>query len=114
MRPELFRLSDLGFPSYFVLLLTGFFFATAVCAIGARRIGQSPDVIVDLGLAMLLCGVAGARILHVLADGFFWDYVHLCTNPQLVDWPLTPAECASPLYSGVWDAAKKTCHPSGS
>ena len=30
---------------------------------------------------MLLGGVAGARILHVLADGYFWDYVHLCTNP---------------------------------
>ena len=29
MRPELFRLFDVGFPSYFVLLLSGFVFATA-------------------------------------------------------------------------------------
>jgi phosphatidylglycerol:prolipoprotein diacylglycerol transferase len=111
MRPELFRLFDVGFPSYFVLLLTGFLFATALCAIGARRIGQNPDVMVDLGLAMLLAGVAGARILHVLADGLFWDYVHLCTNPGLVDWPITPAECSSAAYEGVWDAAKGVCHP---
>ncbi|MGO8997729.1 MAG: prolipoprotein diacylglyceryl transferase [Polyangiaceae bacterium] len=111
MRPELFRLFEIGFPSYFVLLLTGFLFATAVCAIGARRIGQNPDVIVDLGLAMLLAGVAGGRILHVFADGFFWDYVHLCTNPQLVDWRITPSECASEAYAGVWDAAKSVCHP---
>jgi len=26
-------------------------------------------VVVDLGLAMLLAGVVGARILHVFADG---------------------------------------------
>jgi phosphatidylglycerol---prolipoprotein diacylglyceryl transferase len=112
MRPELFRLFEVGFPSYFVLLLTGFLFATAICAIGARRIGQSPDVIVDLGLAMLLCGVAGARLLHVFADGFFWDYVHLCTNPSLVDWHITQSECLSPAYKdAVWDAASNVCHP---
>jgi phosphatidylglycerol:prolipoprotein diacylglycerol transferase len=111
MRPELFRLFDVGFPSYFVLLLTGFLFATAVCAVGARRLGQNPDVMVDLGIAMLLCGVAGGRLLHVFADGFFMDYVHLCTNPSLVDWPITRTECLSPSYEGAWDAAKNVCHP---
>lgn len=112
MRPELFRLLDVGFPSYFVLLLTGFLFATAIGTLWARRIGENPDVIVDLGLAMLLAGVAGARILHVFADGYFWDYVHLCTDPAQVSWPLEKAECLSPTYQGVWDAAKSTCHPS--
>jgi phosphatidylglycerol:prolipoprotein diacylglycerol transferase len=111
MRPELFRLIDVGFPSYFVLLLTGFFFATALCALGARRIGQNPDVMVDLGIAMLLCGVAGGRLLHVFADGFFWDYVHLCTNPSLVDWHITKGECLSSAYDGAWDAATAVCHP---
>ncbi len=113
MRPELFRLADVGFPSYFVLLLTGFLFATAVCVLGARRIGQNADVIVDLGLAMLLAGVAGSRILHVLADGYFMDYVHLCTAPELVDWPLEKAECVSKAYEGVWDTARGVCHPAG-
>src|SRR6202167_3056352 len=111
MRPELFRLFDVGFPSYFVLLLTGFLFATAVCAIGARRIGQNPDVIVDLGLAMLLAGVAGARLLHVFADGHFTDYVHMCTAPSRVDWPLSRSECTSADYDGLWDAARSVCHP---
>jgi phosphatidylglycerol:prolipoprotein diacylglycerol transferase len=111
MRPELFRLFEIGFPSYFVLLLTGFFFATAVCAVGARRMGLSADAMVDLGLAMLLAGVAGARILHVFADGYFWDYVHMCTNPAAVDWHITAAECATPAYNGAWDAAKGVCHP---
>jgi len=111
MRPELFRLLDVGFPSYFVLLLSGFLFATALGVLWARRIGMNPDVIVDLGLAMLLAGVAGSRILHVIADGYFWDYVHLCTDPALVDWPLERAECVSAAYDGVWDAAKGVCHP---
>jgi phosphatidylglycerol:prolipoprotein diacylglycerol transferase len=60
---------------------------------------------------MLLAGVAGGRLLHVFADGFFWDYVHLCTNPSLVDWPITAGECSSSAYDGVWDAAKSVCHP---
>ena len=111
MRPELFRFLDVGFPSYFVLLLTGFLFATALGVLWARRIGQNPDVIVDLGIAMLLAGVAGGRILHVLADGYFMDYVHLCTDPAQVNWPLTKIECLSPVYGGAWDAEKSVCHP---
>src|SRR5437868_4040669 len=95
MRPELFRFFDVGFPSYFVLLLSGFIFATGLGVLWARRIGLNADVIVDLGLAMLLAGVAGSRILHVLVDGYFWDYVHLCTDPSAVSWPLDRAECVS-------------------
>ncbi|WP_437728960.1 prolipoprotein diacylglyceryl transferase [Sorangium sp. So ce861] len=110
MRPELFRLLDVAFPAYFLLLLTGFLFATAIGALWARRIGEDPDVIVDLGLACLLAGVIGGRLLHVLADGYFWDYVHLCTDPSLVDWKVEQALC-EPRYHGVWDAAKGVCHP---
>jgi len=109
MQGRLFTLLDQGFPSYFVLLLVGFTFATLSGALWAKRIGQDPDVVVDLGLAMLIAGVAGARILHVLADGFFWDYVHLCTNPSLVDLHLSQSECVNPDYNGVWSAAKGLC-----
>jgi phosphatidylglycerol:prolipoprotein diacylglycerol transferase len=120
MHPDLFRLDEVPVPAYFALLLTGFLFATAAGALWARRIGQNPDVIVDLGLAMLLAGVAGSRILHVLVDGYFWDYVHLCTAPSLVDWHVSQSEClsvpsgscgASHEVFGVWDAAKGVCHP---
>lgn len=111
MRPELYRVFDIGFPSYFVLLLTGFLFATVFATTWARRIGKNPDVMVDLGLSALLMGVIGARLLHVLADGYFWDYVHLCTDPSLVDWPISQRECLSARYDGVWDAAKGVCHP---
>jgi phosphatidylglycerol---prolipoprotein diacylglyceryl transferase len=111
MRPQLFSLLEIGFPAYFVLLISGFIFATVIGALWARRVGEDPDVMIDLGLAMLLAGVVGSRILHVLADGYFWDYVHLCTDPSLVDWKVTAAECASPRMEGVWDAVKGVCHP---
>ena len=111
MRPELFSLFGLGFPAYFVLLITGFLFATASGAVWAKRIGQNPDVVVDLGLAMLLSGMVGSRLLHVFADGYFWDYVHLCTDPSKVDWQLEKGECLSAAYGGVWDAARGVCHP---
>jgi phosphatidylglycerol:prolipoprotein diacylglycerol transferase len=113
VHPDLFRTLGLPFPSYFVLLLSGFLFATAAGALWARRVGESADVVVDLGLAMLLAGVAGARLLHVVADGYFWDYVHLCTDPSRVTWPLDRAQCVSPAYGGVWDAAAQACHPAG-
>jgi phosphatidylglycerol:prolipoprotein diacylglycerol transferase len=109
MQGRLFSIFDQAAPSYFVLLVVGFLFATLSGAIWAKRIGQDPDVVVDLGLSMLIFGVAGARILHVLVDGYFWDYVHLCTNPSLVNLQLSQAECGSPDYNGVWDAARSMC-----
>ena len=114
MRSQLFRVFDIGAPSYFVLLVTGFMFAAALGVLWAKRIGRNPDVVVDLALGMLLAGVAGARILHVLVDGYFWDYVHLCTDPSLVDWQITKAACLSDRYDGIWDAAKGVCHPKSS
>jgi phosphatidylglycerol:prolipoprotein diacylglycerol transferase len=111
VHPDLFNVVGVAAPSYFVFLLSGFLFATAVGALWARRIGESADVVVDLGLAMLLAGVVGARLLSVLVDGYFWDFVHLCTDPTRVDWPIDQRECFSPAFDGVWDAAKGVCHP---
>jgi len=113
LHPDLFHVFGVDAPSYFAFLLTGFLFATAAGAAWARRVGESPDVVVDLGIAMLLAGGAGARLLHVFADGYFWDYVHLCTDPSRVVWPFERAECVSSAIGGDWDAAAGVCHPSG-
>ncbi|MFO0555494.1 MAG: prolipoprotein diacylglyceryl transferase [Polyangiaceae bacterium] len=110
MRGELFRIFDVTASAYFVLLLTGFLFATAMGAAWARRIGQDPDVVVDLGLASLLLGIIGGKLLHVIADGYFWDYVNLCRDPSRVDWRVDQALCVG-RYEGVWDATKGVCHP---
>jgi phosphatidylglycerol:prolipoprotein diacylglycerol transferase len=125
VQPELFDLFGTAVPSYFALLVTGFLLATALGALWARRIGQDPDTIVDLGLGMLLWGVVGARLLHVLADGFFWDYVHLCTEPAKVLWKISEGECRAVIQPdalaalfgeearalGAWDPAAGGCRP---
>lgn len=111
MHGRLFELFDTPAQSYPVLILVGFLFATTMGALWAKRVGQNPDVIVDLGLVALLSGFAGARVLHIFADGQFMDYVHMCTDPSLVDWPITRGECISDAYAGTWDEAKGVCHP---
>lgn len=124
MHGRLFTLLDTPVPSYFALLLVGFVFAVAMGALWAKRVGQNPDVIVDLGLFMVIVGVIGARVLHVLADGHLQDYINLCLDPGRVEWPISKQECISgvPQVScafdtapsgalGIWNEAKSVCHP---
>jgi phosphatidylglycerol---prolipoprotein diacylglyceryl transferase len=121
MKGTLFQLFDVGASAYFVFLLVGFLFATAAGTAWARRIGQDPDVIVDLGLASLLLGIIGGKLLHVLADGYLQDYVNLCVDPTLVDYKLDRAQCVNPESGGLfapparaWDATRGICHPTES
>jgi phosphatidylglycerol:prolipoprotein diacylglycerol transferase len=110
MHPTLFSLFGYDVSSYMLLIAVGFVFATAMGALWVRRVGQNPDVIVDLGLAAVVAGLVGARLLHVVADGYFWDYVHLCTDPSRVSWPVLKSECLGRL-DGIWDAEAAVCHP---
>ena len=99
-------------PAYFAMLMTGFLVSVGVLVVWAKRSKLDHDVMIDLGLVSLIAGVAGARILHVFVDGYFMDYVHLCTDPSLVAWEtVTQAECASEYYQGVWDTAANVCRP---
>jgi phosphatidylglycerol---prolipoprotein diacylglyceryl transferase len=109
MHGSFLSLLDADPGSYFVLLVAGFAVATAIAALSVRRQGQNPDFIIDLSLAALIAGVVGARLLHVIADGYFWDYVHLCTDPAQVEWQISKYEC---LRQGdLWNAAKSVCQP---
>lgn len=122
MQPRLFTFFEFPFPSYFVMLATGFMLATACGALWAKRIGHDPDVVVNLGISMLIAGVIGARIAHVLFDGFFIDYVHLCSDPTKVAWKISREECLAPVSgdcifggggeaTGLWDIAANVCRP---
>ncbi len=130
MIPNFGRIFGEPIPAYFTLLTLGFITATLLCARWAKRNALDHEVIIDLGLIAVLAGVAGARVLHVIADGYFWDYVHLCTDPSKVDWKIGQDECArlrtsdwgwlkelvgaapEPRFPrGTWDAAHGVCHP---
>ncbi|MEZ4257326.1 MAG: prolipoprotein diacylglyceryl transferase [Polyangiales bacterium] len=110
MRPELFRIFGEPVPAYFTLLCIGFALAIWFTARWAERNGLDREVIIDLGLLALVSGIVGSRLLHVFADGYFWDYVHMCTDPSQVGWHITRGECSG-IEGAVWDAAEKVCRP---
>jgi phosphatidylglycerol---prolipoprotein diacylglyceryl transferase len=110
MLPSFGTLFGEPIPAYFAMLMIGFGVATLVAARMAKRQGLDHEVIIDLALLSLLMGVLGGRLLHVVADGYFWDYVHLCTDPGRVIWRSvgTLQECHE--LGGRWDGAATACH----
>lgn len=110
MLPSFGSLFGEPIPAYFVLLMVGYGMATLVASRMAKRQGHDHDVIIDLALLSLLTGVLGARILHVFADGYFWDYVHLCTDPDRVIWTSVTSLAECTHLDGRWDASAAACH----
>jgi phosphatidylglycerol:prolipoprotein diacylglycerol transferase len=95
--------------AYFTLLLFGYTIAIFSVVRWAKRTGHDHQSVIDCGLASIIGGVLGGRLLHVLADGYFMDYVHLCTDPAKVGWHITQAQCKS--AEGGWDTVAKVCRP---
>ena len=89
MRPVLFAfhaplLGEVSFPAYFTLLTLGFGLAMILTVRESRRLGMDRERVLDTNLWMVVWGIIGARVLHLIADGHFHDYVNLCTNPKQV------------------------------
>lgn len=68
MRPWLFTVGDAGVPSYWALLMIGFTAAFYLAWREARRDGIDPNRMMDLCLLMLVAGILGARLMHVVAE----------------------------------------------
>lgn len=111
MFPQLLEIFGEPLPAYFTLLLIGFALATYLAQRQAGRMALDHDTMIDVGLFALIWGVIGGRALHVIADGYFWDYVHLCTDPSQVEWHVTAARCA--VIEGIWDPTAEVCRPPG-
>lgn len=120
MKPTFFEL-DLpavglvSFPAYMTMLMVAFLAAIWLARREAERQGMEGVAMVDLGLLMLLLGILGARILSVLVDGHFIDFVHLCTEPTLVpavdSQVVACSEAVACDLHYVCDLATHTCHP---
>ena len=121
MRPVLLEFSlpfmkdPVVFPAYFTLLAIGFGLAMWITTRQARRTGMDDQRILDTNLWMVFWGLVGARVLHVIADGHFQDYVHLCTDPILVpaiDAKVATCRAAAECgYDYLCDAATAKCYP---
>jgi phosphatidylglycerol:prolipoprotein diacylglycerol transferase len=72
-------------PTYAVAIVVGFLAAATLAWRDAQHIGFDRRTYVDFALWMLIVGVLGSRAAHVLIDGVFFDYVHLCTDPFLLE-----------------------------
>lgn len=68
MRPWLFELGGLALPAYWALLGIGFAAAFGVAFREARRDGLDPNRMLDVGLAALVAGLIGARLMHALLE----------------------------------------------
>jgi phosphatidylglycerol:prolipoprotein diacylglycerol transferase len=120
MKPTFFEL-DLpavglvSFPAYMTMLMVAFLAAIWLARREAERQGMQGVAMVDLGLLMLLLGILGARVLSVLVDGHFMDFVHLCTEPTLV--PAVDSQvayCSEDIACDlhyVCNLSTHTCHP---
>lgn len=114
-----FYLGPLEFPAYFTFLTIGYLCAVLLAWKHTFRMtGVDPNKLLDLSIVLLLSGLVGARLLHVLADGYLDDYINLCLDPLKVKGrhlkgmvPCTADEqCATAEIGEICNLAAGTCH----
>jgi phosphatidylglycerol---prolipoprotein diacylglyceryl transferase len=98
-----------GLESYFTMVAVGFITAAILLRRWAKANRLDTRLIIDFVIWMAIFGVLGSKLQHVIADGHFMDYVHACTDPDLVDWKIDQRECRA--LKGIWDVEKGVCHP---
>ncbi len=96
---------------YFTFVAIAFLVCTWISVRWAKQMRLDHEILIDLALISVITGVTGARIAHVLFDGYFMDYVHMCTDPSQVGWQITREECGAEWVDGNWDAAASVCRP---
>ena len=52
--------------SYGFMIMVGFLVGVYLARARARRVSMDPDAITDMGIVALVCGVLGARLLHIV------------------------------------------------
>jgi len=114
-----FHLGPLDFPAYFTLLTIGYMLATLVAWRESWKVeGVDPNKFLDLAIVLLIAGLLGARLLHVVADGHFWDYVYLCIDPMETTGRTlrsgrlctTDTQCVDAKLGEFCNLAQGTCH----
>jgi phosphatidylglycerol:prolipoprotein diacylglycerol transferase len=74
MHPKLIEIGPISLNSYGVMIATGFMLSLFFLVRRARRVGVKPMDIFDTAIFVLLCGIVGARLLHIV---LYWDERYL-------------------------------------
>jgi phosphatidylglycerol:prolipoprotein diacylglycerol transferase len=115
-----FNLGPLEFPAYFTFLTLGYTLAVLLAHREALKIPHlvSPVKFIDLSMILLFAGLLGARIMHVLADGYLTEYINLCLDPLATKALPAPegfrcvsdAACEAKNLGELCNLAAGTCH----
>ncbi len=111
MIPSFGSLFGEDLPAYFTMLTCAFVVCTWCAVRWGKQSRYDHEVLIDVALYSVITGVAGARLAHVLFDGYLMDYVHLCTDPTQVGWRITQGQCAAEWVQGNWDPVAQVCRP---
>ncbi len=132
MFPTLFDSSWIGIegalhfriPTYFAAIMAGYLAAVYLALRECVRIGVDKTKYIDFAIWMLIAGVVGSRVFHVLFDGLLFDYINLCADPFLLEGKalktgelcLSNMQCLSEQdagrdIGGVCNPANGQCYP---
>lgn len=114
-----FDLGFIEFPAYFTFLMVGYTFVVLLAHRDVlKRGGVDGNRLLDLALVMIIAGIVGARLLHVVADGYWDDYRNLCVAPLLVKGETldkgakctSDEDCIAAEKGELCHPEKGTCH----
>ncbi|NLV73893.1 MAG: prolipoprotein diacylglyceryl transferase [Chloroflexi bacterium] len=77
--PVLFRIGSISIYWYGVLIVLGSLLATQLASNLSRRNGHDPEIAWNMLVVLLICGVVGGRIYHVISA---WEYYR--ANPNQI------------------------------
>ena len=70
MHPIFIHIGSFAIHTYGVLVAIGFLAGLSVAAARAKKVGLPPDQIGDIGVWLIVAGMAGGKLFHIV---FFWD-----------------------------------------
>src|SRR5258708_29524734 len=73
MLPRLFHLGNFGVPTYGVLVALGVLVGLWISVRNSAKQGIKPENAWDFGIAIVLAGIVGAKVLYVILD---WNWGH--------------------------------------
>ncbi|MBI5500072.1 MAG: prolipoprotein diacylglyceryl transferase [Deltaproteobacteria bacterium] len=72
--------------AYFLAVAVGMVLGSVLLWRWARRNAIDKNDALDLALWVAIFGLVGAKLMHVLADGYLGEYVNICVDPSKVFW----------------------------